>query len=74
MGYYSDPTATQAVGNVNREFSKMEKEARRIRRQWEAGRLTEDDLDEAERRFGARYCHVLRRVFMELSREEKRRP
>ena len=25
MGYYSDPTASKALGSINREFSKLEK-------------------------------------------------
>ena len=28
MGYYSDPTASAALGNINREFSKLEKKAK----------------------------------------------
>ena len=30
MGYYSDPTAAQALGNINREFSKREKKAKQL--------------------------------------------
>lgn len=32
MGYYSDPTAAKALGGINREFAKLEKKAKRLRR------------------------------------------
>lgn len=31
MGYYSDPTAQMALGEINREFSKLEKKAKRLK-------------------------------------------
>ena len=30
MGYYSDPTAAMALGGINREFSRLEKKAKKI--------------------------------------------
>lgn len=32
MGYYSDPTASMAVGHVSKEFSKYEKKAKSLRK------------------------------------------
>ena len=45
MGYYSDPTASQAVGNVNREFSKWEKKAKRLWRLYDEGKLSDEQIE-----------------------------
>ncbi len=65
MGYYSDPTASMAVGNVNREFSKYEKKARRLRKLYKDGKLTEEALERAYSEFTGIYQHVLDHVFWE---------
>ena len=59
MGYYSDPTASQALGSINRQFSRMEKKAKRIRELWVKGKLTYEDLERIEREFTGIYRHVL---------------
>lgn len=63
MGYYSDPTASAAVGSIDREFSRLEKKAKRLRERFEAGRLSPDELDAAEAQFRGIYRHVLRNEF-----------
>ncbi len=45
MGYYSDPTASQAVGNVSREFSKWEKKAKRLWKLYEDGKLSDEQME-----------------------------
>ena len=63
MAHYSDPTASAAVGSVDREFARLEKKAMRIRRQFEEGRLSPDELDAAEAQFRGIYRYVLRNAF-----------
>ncbi len=65
MGYYSDPTASQALGGINREFSRLEKKAKRIRTLWEQGSLSEEDLEAAQAQFTGIYRHVLANVLKE---------
>lgn len=65
MGFYSDPTASMAVGNVNREFSKQKKRAERLRALYKAGKLSEDALEKAYSEFTGIYSHVLDSVFWE---------
>lgn len=69
MGYYSDPTASAALGNINRQFSKMEKKAKRIRRLWVEGKLTYEDLERIEREFTGIYRHVLLNVLRQPENE-----
>ena len=60
MGYYySDPTASQALGNINREFSRLEKKAKRLRKRLEEGRLSPEALERAQEQFTGIYRHVL---------------
>lgn len=65
MGYYSDPTASMAVGNVNKEFSKYVKKARELRKLYKQGKLSEEALEKAHSQFPGIYRHVLDRVFWE---------
>lgn len=59
MGYYSDPTAAQALGEINREFSRLEKKAKRLKKLLEEGKLSDDDLKKAQAQFKGLYRHVL---------------
>ncbi len=59
MGYYSDPTASQALGNINREFSKLEKKAKRLRKLWDEGKISAETLEKAQAQFTGIYRHVL---------------
>ena len=67
MGFYSDPTAAKALSGINREFNRLEKKARALRRQLEAGLITEADLAKAQGQFRGIYRHVLTN---ELARED----
>ena len=59
MGYYSDPTASQALGNINREFSRLERKAKRLRKLRDEGKITPDALKRAQSQFNGLYRHVL---------------
>lgn len=65
MSYYSDPTAAKALGGINREFSRLEKKAKRLRARFEAGEITEKDLERAQAQFRGIYRHVLTNVLNE---------
>ena len=65
MGYYSDPTAAMAVGNINREFNKYEKIAKKHRKLYKEGKLSEKALENARSKFPGIYRHVLDHVFWE---------
>ena len=62
MNYYSDPTAARALSGINREFSRLEKKAKKIRKDLKAGKLTEQDLEKARAQFTGIYRHVLDHV------------
>ena len=65
MNHYSDPTANKALSGINREFSRLEKKAKRIRARWEAGQLTDEELAKAHDQFQGIYRHVLTHVMKE---------
>ena len=49
--HYSDPTASAAIGSIDREIRRMAKKADRIRDRRKAGRLTPAELTAARREF-----------------------
>ena len=59
MGYYSDPTAAQALGNINREFSKLEKKADKLCKLLKEGKISPEALEKAKSQFTGLYQHVL---------------
>jgi hypothetical protein len=59
MGYYSDPTASMALGNINREFSRLEKKAKKIREALKRGQISPEALEKARAEFKGLYAHVL---------------
>ena len=63
--HYSDPTASAAIGNVNREFTKYEKKAKKLRALYKEGKLSEEALEAAYAEFSGIYSHILDRVFWE---------
>ena len=65
MKHYSDPTANQALGGINREFSRLEKKVKKLRARFEAGEITEKDLQKAQEQFRGIYRHVLGHVLAE---------
>jgi len=69
MGYYSDPTASKALGEINREFSRLEKKARRLRKRLEEGRLSANALEREQMQFKGIFRYVLSNV-LEEGKEE----
>ncbi len=65
MSYYSDPTAALAMGNINREFARLTKKAKRIRARLEEGTMSWDEVERAESQFTGIYRNVLRNVLAE---------
>ena len=70
MNYYSDPTAAAAIGNINREFSRLEKEAKKLLKLYEEGKLSEEELKKSKSRFSGLYRHVLDNVMSERKKED----
>ena len=70
MSYYSDPTANAALGSINREFSRLEKMAKRLRQRLKEGTLSPQALERAQGQFTGIYRHVLTRVLEEEQQEE----
>lgn len=70
MGYYSDPTASQALGSINREFSRLEKKAKYLRRRLKEGTLSSQALERAREQYTGIYRHVLDRVLQQEDEEE----
>lgn len=59
MGYYSDPTANMAIGNINKEFSRLEKKAKRLRKLLDEGKISLETVERAQSQFKGLYRHVL---------------
>lgn len=59
MGYYSDPTASQALGEINREFSRLEKKAKKLRELRDKGKISPESLERAQAQFKGLYRYVL---------------
>ncbi len=69
MGYYSNPTEQIALGNINREFSKLEKKAKRLRDRYKNGEISEVTLEKAHSEFTGLYRHVLTNALEEKKDE-----
>ncbi len=65
MNYYSDPTASQAIGNLNRDFSRQEKKAKALLALYKNGELSSQELSKARKEFKGIYRHVLENVIRE---------
>ena len=59
MHHYSDPTASLALGGINREFSRLEKKARNLCRLLDEGKITAEYFHQAQSQFTGIYRHVL---------------
>lgn len=70
MGYYSDPTASMALGNINREFSKLEKKAKKLRKLLKEGKISLEAIERAQSQFTGLYKHVLTNVLEAPDPEE----
>lgn len=68
MNHYSDPTAARALGGINREFSRLEKRAKKLRSLRDEGRITPEALEKAQEEFTGLYRHVLT---LELNRPKE---
>ena len=62
MSYHSDPTANQALGNISRDFSRLEKKAKRIRQLLDEGVISWEEVEQAQQHFRGIYRHVLTQV------------
>ena len=71
MGYYSDPTASQALGNINREFSRLEKKAKHLRKLRDEGKISPEALLRAQSQFSGLYRHVLTLELEKVQDEEQ---
>lgn len=71
MGYYSDPTAAAALGEINREFSRLEKKARALRKRLNEGKLSDEALEKAQKQFTGLYRHVLTNVLEGKPKEDE---
>lgn len=59
MSHYSDPTAAHALGGINREFSRLEKKAKKLCRLLDEGKITAEDFAAAQSQYTGIYRHVL---------------
>jgi len=71
MGYYSDPTANMALGSINREFSRLEKKAKKLREARDNGTISAEKLNRAQAQFRGLYRHVLETELERKKEEEK---
>lgn len=62
MNYYSDPTASMALGNINREFARLEKKAKKLYKRLENGTISDTELEKEQAQFKGIYQHVLTNV------------
>lgn len=62
MGYYSDPTAAKGLSGINREFGRLEKRAKHLKKLWKEGKISDEQLDKAHAEFTGIYRHVLDHV------------
>ena len=58
MGYYSDPTASRALGPINREFSRQEKKAKTLCKLYLNGKLSQKGWEAARSQFRGIFRHV----------------
>lgn len=65
MGYYSDPTAAKGLSGINREFGRLEKRAKKLKKLWKEGKISDEQLDAAHAEFRGLYRHVLDHVLAE---------
>ncbi len=59
MGIYSDPTANAAIGAVNKEYNKLRKKAKAIKKLRQTGKLTPTQEAALEKEFIGIFRHLL---------------
>jgi len=62
MSYYSNPTANAAMGAVDKEIGKINKEVKKLRQQRADGAITEAYFDRRVEKLRYRYKGFFRRV------------
>ena len=62
MSYYSNPTANAAMGAVDKEIGKINKEVKKLRQQKADGTVTEAHFDRRVEKLRCRYKGFYRRV------------
>ncbi len=62
MHYYSDPTANRGLSDINRQFSRMAKKAKNLKKLLDDGQIIQADIDRAQSQFTGLYRHVLTHV------------
>ena len=72
MHHYSDPTATRALGGINREFSRLEKKAKNLCRLLDEGKITAEAFEKAHAQFTGIYRHVLTLTKRDWDEEKQR--
>ena len=70
MSYYSDPTAAKALSGINREFSRLDKKAKKLRKLWKEGTISDEALEKAQDQFQGIYRHVLTHILNQEDGEE----
>ncbi|MBE6682725.1 MAG: hypothetical protein E7595_01090 [Ruminococcaceae bacterium] len=71
MRSYSDPTASAALGGINREFSRLEKKAKALCRLLDEGKITIDDFEKAQSQFQGLYKHVLKHALVKSAQNRQ---
>ncbi|MBQ8830608.1 MAG: hypothetical protein IJ017_03310 [Oscillospiraceae bacterium] len=62
MSYYSNPTANAAMGAVDKEIGRINKEVKKLKTQKRDGLITEGDFDRKVEKLRCRYKGFYRRV------------
>lgn len=70
--YHSDPTANRALGPINREFNRLEKQAKQLCRQRLDGQLSDAAWHKALRRYTGIYRHIPTFAMQEVEAERKK--
>ena len=71
MSYRSDPTASMALGGINREFSRLEKKAKKLVELLEEGKITPEAFEKAQGQFRGIYSHVLTNALEKSKRKQQ---
>ncbi len=74
MYYYSDPTAMQALSEMNRTFSRLEKKAKKLCRLLDEGKISMEEFDSAQAQFTGIYRHVLTLTKQDWDEKKRQTP
>lgn len=69
MNYYNDPTAGAALGNINREFNRLERKAKNLARLYYQGKISSEALKKAQGEFKGLYSHILKNALNSPKKE-----